>query len=107
MDRLSANARAFSVAALLGAAPEESLQQQQQQQQQQQEVLPANVELLNAELWNEFSRIGTEMIITKAGRRMFPSVKIRIGGLDDHVRYLLYVDMDPVDDRRYKYIYHR
>lgn len=95
-DRLSANARAFSVAALIGEntgcqRPEEGVK----------------VELLSRELWNQFFAIGTEMIITKSGRRMFPSIKIRISGLEDHLHYVVYLDMDPVDDKRYKYIYQR
>merc|ERR1712071_460468 len=63
------------------------------------------LELLCSELWNQFCTIGTEMIITKAGRRMFPTVKIRISGLEDHLRFFVYLDMNPIDNKRYKYIY--
>ena len=28
-------------------------------------------------LWEEFNELGTEMIVTKAGRRMFPTYQVR------------------------------
>jgi len=95
-DELSANARAFSIAALIG---DSSACEQQVDQ--------VKVELLSRELWKQFSAIGTEMVITKAGRRMFPYLKIRITGLESHLLYVIHLDMDSIDDRRYKYIYQR
>lgn len=38
---------------------------------------------------------------------MFPSLKVRLSGLEEDVPYIVYVDMDPVDDKRYRYIYQR
>lgn len=38
---------------------------------------------------------------------MFPSLKVRLSGLDDEVLYIVYVEMDLVDDKRYRYIYQR
>lgn len=29
-------------------------------------------------LWEEFHQLGTEMIVTKAGRRMFPTFQVRL-----------------------------
>ncbi|XP_053120280.1 T-box transcription factor TBX6 [Hemicordylus capensis] len=59
--------------------------------------------LENGELWKRFSSIGTEMIITKAGRRMFPQLKVSITGLDPEAKYLLLVDVVPVGSSRYKW----
>ncbi|KAK3793913.1 hypothetical protein RRG08_033489 [Elysia crispata] len=39
-----------------------------------------------------------------AGRqRMFPTMKVTLDGLDPHAKYILLVDIVPVDDCRYKY----
>ncbi|XP_059139250.1 T-box-containing protein TBX6L-like isoform X2 [Physella acuta] len=61
------------------------------------------VTLENRELWGKFHSLGTEMIITKTGRRMFPTMKVTLDGLDPHAKYILLVDIVPVDDCRYKY----
>ncbi|XP_047735711.1 uncharacterized protein LOC125177631 [Hyalella azteca] len=63
------------------------------------------VQLLQSDLWRKFHSHGTEMIITKIGRRMFPVLRIRISGLDPDKMYLLYADMQPVDNKRYRYVY--
>ena len=36
----------------------------------------------NSSIWERFDKLGTEMIITKTGRRMFPVLKINIKGVD-------------------------
>ncbi|XP_065059022.1 T-box protein 12-like [Rhopilema esculentum] len=59
------------------------------------------------DLWLKFHELGTEMIITKAGRRMFPVVRVRVSGLDLQKQYLVALDVEPVDDMRYRYAYHR
>ncbi|XP_068085213.1 T-box transcription factor TBX15 [Anabrus simplex] len=65
------------------------------------------VELCSRELWRKFHSLGTEMIITKAGsRRMFPTVKVRLSGLDPAASYIVFLDIVPVDDKRYRYVYH-
>ena len=61
------------------------------------------VKLENLPLWDEFHRENTEMIITKAGRRMFPEIRIRASGLDPSERYIMVMDLAPYDDNRYKY----
>ncbi|CAG2194654.1 uncharacterized protein LOC143076805 isoform X1 [Mytilus galloprovincialis] len=61
------------------------------------------ITLENRDLWQKFHNIGTEMIITKTGRRMFPTLKVAMEGLDPHSKYILLVDIVPVDDCRYKY----
>ncbi|KAJ1125310.1 hypothetical protein NDU88_003742 [Pleurodeles waltl] len=67
--------------------------------------LPGNVKMTmeNIELWKQFNAIGTEMILTKAGRRMFPQCKVRVSGLDPHARYMMLLDIVAVDNTRYKW----
>lgn len=55
------------------------------------------------ELWNTFSQLGTEMVITKAGRRMFPPFKVRLKGLDKEAKYFVLMDIVAADDCRYKF----
>ncbi|CAG9832147.1 unnamed protein product [Diabrotica balteata] len=57
-------------------------------------------------LWDEFHSLGTEMIVTKAGRRMFPTFQVKLCGLDLHSEYMLMMDFVPVDDKRYRYAFH-
>ncbi|KAL0266601.1 UNVERIFIED_CONTAM: hypothetical protein PYX00_009098 [Menopon gallinae] len=57
-------------------------------------------------LWDEFNELGTEMIVTKAGRRMFPTFQARLYGLDPLSDYILMMDFVPVDDKRYRYAFH-
>ncbi|XP_034739572.1 LOW QUALITY PROTEIN: T-box transcription factor TBX22 [Etheostoma cragini] len=64
------------------------------------------VELQGSELWKRFYEIGTEMIITKAGRRMFPSVRVKVRDLDPCQQYYIAMDVMPVDSKRYRYVYH-
>ncbi|CAL8282270.1 unnamed protein product [Gadus morhua 'NCC'] len=55
------------------------------------------------ELWSKFHEVGTEMIITKAGRRMFPSFKVKVTGLNPKTKYILLMDVVPADEHRYKF----
>ncbi|PIK58688.1 putative T-box transcription factor TBX20 isoform X2, partial [Apostichopus japonicus] len=59
------------------------------------------------ELWERFHELGTEMIITKSGRRMFPALRVSFSGLDPKSRYIILLDILPVDNKRYRYAYHR
>uniref|UniRef100_A0A3Q1KAD5 T-box domain-containing protein n=1 Tax=Anabas testudineus TaxID=64144 RepID=A0A3Q1KAD5_ANATE len=58
--------------------------------------------LENADLWKSFHSIGTEMIITKHGRRMFPHCSVSISGLQPFANYVIMMDMVPVDSFKYK-----
>lgn len=58
--------------------------------------------LEDPELWKTFHEIGTEMIITKPGRRMFPHCKVNLSGLIPCAKYIVLVDMVPEDSFRYK-----
>lgn len=55
------------------------------------------------ELWTKFHGIGTEMVITKAGRRMFPPFKVRLTGLDKRAKYIMLMDIVAADEFRYKF----
>uniref|UniRef100_A0A3Q2QKL2 T-box transcription factor 16 n=1 Tax=Fundulus heteroclitus TaxID=8078 RepID=A0A3Q2QKL2_FUNHE len=59
--------------------------------------------LEDLDLWKTFHEIGTEMIITKPGRRMFPHCKVSLSGLIPCAKYILLVDMVPEDGFRYKW----
>ena len=63
---------------------------------------PAHSQLEMKPLWEEFNELGTEMIVTKAGRRMFPTFQMRLFGLDPMEDYMLVMDFVPVDDKRYR-----
>nr|XP_029735174.1 T-box transcription factor TBX1-A [Aedes albopictus] len=57
-------------------------------------------------LWDKFHEQGTEMIVTKAGRRMFPTFQVKVVGLELTAEYLMIMDFVPLDDKRYRYAFH-
>ncbi|XP_066486947.1 MAX gene-associated protein isoform X3 [Tiliqua scincoides] len=61
------------------------------------------VTLDNNSMWNEFYHRSTEMILTKQGRRMFPYCRYWISGLESNLKYILIMDISPVDNFRYKW----
>ncbi|XP_062252885.1 MAX dimerization protein MGA a isoform X2 [Platichthys flesus] len=61
------------------------------------------VTLDNNSMWNEFFRCKTEMILTKQGSRMFPYCRFRISGLQPSKKYCLVMDIQPLDNSRYKW----
>ncbi|XP_018109642.1 T-box 3 L homeolog isoform X1 [Xenopus laevis] len=61
------------------------------------------VHLEAKDLWEQFHKRGTEMVITKSGRRMFPPFKVRCSGLDKKAKYILLMDIVAADDCRYKF----
>ncbi|KAA8587164.1 T-box transcription factor TBX2b [Etheostoma spectabile] len=61
------------------------------------------VTLESNHLWKEFHKMGTEMVITKSGRRMFPAFKVRVNGLVETAKYILLMDIVAVDEFRYKF----
>lgn len=38
---------------------------------------------------------------------MFPTFQVRLFGLDPHADYMLLMDFTPVDDKRYRYAFHK
>lgn len=61
----------------------------------------------NKDMWDKFHSLNTEMIITKTGRRMFPVLKVQFHNLDPTARYAVSMDIVPVDNKRYRYAYHK
>ncbi|XP_065136271.1 T-box transcription factor TBX1-A [Paramisgurnus dabryanus] len=70
------------------------------------EIASVRVQLEMQNLWQQFDQLGTEMIVTKAGRRMFPTFQVHISGMDPAAEYVLLMDFIPVDDKRYRYAFH-
>ncbi|XP_037939626.1 T-box transcription factor TBX6-like [Teleopsis dalmanni] len=62
-----------------------------------------DAKLENNDLWKQFHKIGTEMIITKSGRRMFPSMRVSLAGLEEEANYCVLLEMVPIGDCRYKF----
>uniref|UniRef100_A0A3Q1GCJ8 T-box transcription factor 22 n=1 Tax=Acanthochromis polyacanthus TaxID=80966 RepID=A0A3Q1GCJ8_9TELE len=122
MQGLSSRAHAFSVEALVGkpckrmkvsegldSRTEPSDKACEENKPKESDCRPdreVRVELQGSELWKRFYEIGTEMIITKAGRRMFPSVRVKVRNLDPCQQYYIAMDVMPVDSKRYRYVYH-
>ncbi|XP_073494919.1 MAX gene-associated protein isoform X2 [Phyllobates terribilis] len=61
------------------------------------------VTLDNNNMWNEFYRCNTEMVLTKQGRRMFPYCRYWISGLNPYLKYILVMDITPLDNHRHKW----
>ncbi|KAM9782478.1 T-box transcription factor TBX20 isoform 1-T1 [Neosynchiropus ocellatus] len=71
------------------------------------EMSKISCNLETKELWDKFHELGTEMIITKSGRRMFPTIRVSFSGVDQDSKYIVLMDIVPVDNKRYRYAYHR
>uniref|UniRef100_S4RB35 T-box domain-containing protein n=1 Tax=Petromyzon marinus TaxID=7757 RepID=S4RB35_PETMA len=39
-------------------------------------------------------------------RRMFPAIRVKVSGLLPHHHYHLAMDIVPLDNKRYRYVYH-
>ncbi|CAH0555428.1 unnamed protein product [Brassicogethes aeneus] len=66
-------------------------------------MAPVEIKLKNENLWNSFHNECTEMIITKAGRRMFPSFDLALNNLDPNAHYCIALEFNLVSRCRYKY----
>lgn len=64
------------------------------------------MELCQNELWHAFHNLGTEMIITKTGRRMFPAIRIKLHGLEPDYKYSVSLEFSQLDKQKYRYVYH-
>ncbi|XP_073348922.1 MAX gene-associated protein isoform X2 [Pagrus major] len=62
-----------------------------------------SVTLENNNVWKQFYSCGTEMILTKQGRRMFPYCRFRLSGLDPERKYSLVLSIVPSDHSRYRW----
>ncbi|XP_061785343.1 MAX gene-associated protein isoform X1 [Nerophis lumbriciformis] len=61
------------------------------------------VTLENDRVWKQFYSCGTEMILTKQGRRMFPYCRYRLAGLDPNQRYCLVLSIVPADNYKHRF----
>ncbi|ESO86062.1 hypothetical protein LOTGIDRAFT_129911, partial [Lottia gigantea] len=61
------------------------------------------VYLCNRELWVKFHQHTCEMIITKQGRRMFPTLQYSLTGLEPTKQYNVFVDMILADPNHWKF----
>uniref|UniRef100_A0A915BJ34 T-box domain-containing protein n=1 Tax=Parascaris univalens TaxID=6257 RepID=A0A915BJ34_PARUN len=61
------------------------------------------VKIANEELWRQFHKHTTEMIVTKSGRKLFPKVEYQLEGLQADANYALVLHIERVDDIRYKF----
>ncbi|KAL8562097.1 hypothetical protein ACOMHN_031868 [Nucella lapillus] len=61
------------------------------------------MELESKGLWERFHRAGNEMVVTRSGRRMFPTLKVKVSGLNKKTNYILLLDIVGLDNYRYKY----
>ncbi|KAG0214105.1 T-box transcription factor tbx21 [Mortierella sp. GBA30] len=59
--------------------------------------------LVDAELWSKFHKQETEMIITKAGRCLFPCLRFKAVGLNPAATYTIYLDFELLDKRRFRF----
>lgn len=62
-----------------------------------------SVSLENNSVWKQFHRYGTEMILTKGGRRMFPYCRYRLSGLVPTQSYSLVLSIIPADQHKYRW----
>ncbi|XGW14114.1 hypothetical protein V3C99_000427, partial [Haemonchus contortus] len=65
--------------------------------------MDVRVRLANEDLWAKFHANTTEMVVTKTGRKMFPKLEYIIEGLDPKLAYFLALQIEQVDDNRYKF----
>uniref|UniRef100_A0A8R1E6X2 T-box domain-containing protein n=1 Tax=Caenorhabditis japonica TaxID=281687 RepID=A0A8R1E6X2_CAEJA len=79
--------------------------------------------LQSSGLWKRFHTLGTEMIVTKSGRyvnqgitvpqvfnnsrRMFPTLSVHIAGLDPMKNYVVMVDLECIEMKRFRYSFHQ
>lgn len=61
------------------------------------------LKLTNKSLWEKFDSHSTEMIITKQGRRMFPTLQYAFGGLESTRKYEVFVDLVLADQSSWKF----
>ncbi|CAJ0578540.1 unnamed protein product, partial [Mesorhabditis spiculigera] len=66
-----------------------------------------DLQLEGGDLWEQFHNLGTEMIVTKMGRRMFPTIQITAYGLEADAQYSFLVDLESIDSKRYRYSFHQ
>lgn len=59
--------------------------------------------LRDAVLWRTLDAIGSEMMYTVRGRRLFPAIQISIAKLDPFQYYAVGLSLRDIDGRKYRY----
>ncbi|XP_062581917.1 T-box transcription factor T-like isoform X2 [Saccostrea cucullata] len=62
------------------------------------------ISMTERKLWQEFVKVGTEMIISRSGRSMYPYVEFFLSGLDPSGLYDVIFDIIPETGKRFKFI---
>lgn len=62
-----------------------------------------SVTLENNGVWKKFYGCGTEMILTRPGRRMFPYCRYHLSGLEPEREYTLVLSVVPADQYKYRW----
>ncbi|XP_078325666.1 uncharacterized protein LOC111127458 [Crassostrea virginica] len=65
---------------------------------------PITMSLMEAKLWYTFLKAGTEMIINRTGRRMFPYVEFSLRGVDPVGLYDVVFDIIPASNKCFKFL---
>ncbi|KAJ3176512.1 T-box transcription factor tbx19 [Geranomyces variabilis] len=60
--------------------------------------------LQDADLWAEFDSVGNEMIMTRNGRCLFPTLRFELSGLEPKSQYSVAVDIVQADRDRFKFV---
>lgn len=47
------------------------------------------------------------LVCVHFNRRMFPTIRVSFSGVDPDAKYIVLMDIVPVDNKRYRYAYHR
>jgi len=62
------------------------------------------LELCNKETWNKLNEAGKpEMVLTRPGRRMFPTIKVRLTNLNPTSQYILFLKFEPATNLKHKW----
>lgn len=61
------------------------------------------VTLESSAVWNNFNNVGTEMILTRQGRHMFPYCRYRVSGLEPDRKYSMVLSVAPADAYKYRW----
>lgn len=62
------------------------------------------MDLEEKDLWTRFYNLTNEMILTKAGRRTFPLIKIRLSGLEESALYTIQIEFRLSDAYKYRFV---
>eukprot|EP00062_Callorhinchus_milii_P026852 gi/632989460/ref/XP_007883660.1/ PREDICTED: T-box transcription factor TBX3-like [Callorhinchus milii] len=103
MDQLAGASEAAGISLSALAHPPSHLRPLKTLEPEEEVEDDPKVNLEAKDLWDQFHKRGTEMVITKSGRRMFPPFKVRCTGLDKKAKYILLMDIVAADDCRYKF----